>query len=394
MTPLPDVSDLLVELIRAPSVTPDVGAALDALERHLAPAGFSVDRPVFDEAGTASVENLFAAFGFGERHVAFAGHADVVPPGSESAWRHAPFSAVIEGGAIYGRGASDMKGGLAAMTIAALRFAKRRGPDFGGRISLLVTGDEEGPAVNGMAKLLEWAASRGERFSAAIVGEPTSARELGDQIKIGRRGSFSATLAVQGRQGHAAYPQDAENPVRGLTQLLYGLQSEPLDNGTEHFEPSTLEIVSVDVGNPAWNIIPATAAARLNSRFNDRWTGASLHGEIERRIGAAAADTKLGARLPIRWRLVEEPSRSDVFLTRDENLIRTISDAIEKVTGRRPALSTKGGTSDARFIKDYCPVVDFGPVGTSMHQVDEHVALADIEQAALIYEAFLDAYFR
>jgi len=393
MTP-PNACDLLVELIRVPSVTPDAGPALDVLERHLTSGGFAAERPVFEEAGAVPVENLFAAFGRGERHVAFAGHVDVVPPGPESHWSHPPFSATIAGGVVYGRGAVDMKGGLAAMTAAALRFAARRGADFGGRISLLVTGDEEGPAVNGTAKLLKWATARGERFSAAIVGEPTSARELGDEIKIGRRGSLSATLTVQGRQGHAAYPEEADNPVRGLTQLLYGLQTQALDNGTEYFEPSTLEIVSVDVGNPAWNVIPATAAARLNSRFNDRWTGASLHAEIERRIAAAATDAKLGARLPIRWRLVEEPSRSDVFLTRDEDLIRIISDAIEKVTRRRPVLSTKGGTSDARFIKDYCPVVDFGPVGTSMHQVDEHVALADIEQAALIYEAFLDAYFR
>jgi succinyl-diaminopimelate desuccinylase len=386
-------SEILVELIRAASVTPDVGPALDVVERRLAAAGFVVERPVFEERGTPAVENLFAAFGQGERHLAFAGHVDVVPPGPESRWLHPPFAAEVVDGVVYGRGAVDMKGGLAAMAAASMRFVERRGESFGGRISFLVTGDEEGPAVNGTAKLLDWAAERGERFSAAIVGEPTSARVLGDQIKIGRRGSFSATLTVEGRQGHAAYPNEAENPIRGLTQLLYALQAVPLDGGSEHFEPSTLEVVSVDVGNPAWNVIPAIAAARINSRYNDLWTRTSLHAEIERRLAVAAGDTMLGARLPVRWRLVEEPTGSDVFLTRDDALISVVAGAIESVTGRRPALSTGGGTSDARFIKDYCPVVEFGPVGTTMHQIDEHVPLADIEQAALVYEALLDAYF-
>jgi succinyl-diaminopimelate desuccinylase len=198
---------------------------------------------------------------------------------------------------------------------------------------------------------------------------------------------------VEGRQGHAAYPQDAENPVRGLTQLLYALQAEPLDKGTEHFEPSSLEVVSVDVGNPAWNVIPARASARFNSRYNDLWTVPRLRAEIERRLTAAAGDTKLGAKTPVRWALAVEPSVSEVFLTRDNALVGMISDAIEAVTGHRPALSTKGGTSDARFIKDYCPVVDFGPVGRTMHQVDERIPLAEVEQAALIYEAFLDRFF-
>jgi succinyl-diaminopimelate desuccinylase len=322
-----------------------------------------------------------------------AGHVDVVPPGPESRWRHPPFAAAVIEGVLYGRGAVDMKGGLAAMVAAALRFVVRRGADFGGRLSFLVTGDEEGPAINGTAKLLEWAARRGEHFSAAVVGEPTSARELGDQIKVGRRGSFSATLTVEGRQGHAAYPHTADNPVRGLTQLLYALQSAPLDGGTEVFEPSTLEFVSVDVGNPAWNVIPAIASARLNSRYNNVWTRATLRAELERRLAAAAADNQLGARTPVRWTLEEAPGGSDVFITRDEALIGTVSAAIEKVTGRRPILSTTGGTSDARFIKDYCPVVEFGPAGTTMHQIDERVALSDIEQVARIYEALLDLYF-
>jgi succinyl-diaminopimelate desuccinylase len=286
-----------------------------------------------------------------------------------------------------------MKGGLAAMLAAARRFLDRRGRSFGGRLSFLVTGDEEGPAVNGTEKLLAWAAARGERFSAALLAEPTSAEKLGDQIKIGRRGSFSATLTVEGRQGHAAYPQLAENPIRGLTQLLYALQAEALDQGSAAFEPSTLEFVSVDVGNPAWNVIPAAASARFNCRYNDRWRRDTLQAEIERRLAGAAEAAELGAGPPIRWSLAPEPTGSEAFLTRDEALIALVAQAISSVTGRLPALSTAGGTSDARFIKDYAPVVEFGPVGATMHQVDERVPLAEIAQAAQIYEAVLDAYF-
>ncbi len=390
---VPTTSDLLVELVRAPTVTPAGGPALDVLERYLAPAGFAIDRPTFSEPGSVPVENLFAAIGHGSRHLTLAGHVDVVPPGPEGSWRHPPFAAEIVDGVLFGRGAADMKGGLAAMVVAALRFVAENGSDFGGRLSFLVTGDEEGAAINGTVELLHWAANRGERFSAALVGEPTSARELGDQIKIGRRGSFSATLVVEGTQGHAAYPDLADNPVRGLTQLLYALQSAPLDAGSEHFGPSSLEVVSVDVGNPVWNVIPASATARFNSRYNDRWTRASLQAEIEKRLAVAAADPLLSPKLPIRWRLTPEPPSSDVFLTRDETLIGLVSDAIEKVAGRRPALSTSGGTSDARFIKNYCPVVEFGPVGATVHQIDEHVSLADIERTAAIYEEILGAYF-
>jgi succinyl-diaminopimelate desuccinylase len=393
--PLPDAAELLAALVRAPSVTPDVAAALDVLEAALRPAGFEVHRPVFSAPGTPDVENLFAAVGSGQPHLALAGHVDVVPPGPAEAWRHDPFGGVVEDGVLHGRGAVDMKGGVAAMAAAALGFVARHGPDFGGRLSLLITGDEEGPAVNGTAKLLEWAQARGERFDAALVGEPTSSKALGDQIKVGRRGSFSATLTVEGRQGHAAYPHLADNPVRGLVTLLEALLAEPLDKGSDAFEPSTLEIVSVDVGNPAWNVIPGRATARLNSRYNDLWTGPRLRAELERRLAAAAEDRRLrpGAGTPIRWRLAEEPSPSEVFLTSDEKLIAAVSDAVEQVTGRRPALSTGGGTSDARFIKAYCPVIELGLVGTTMHQVDERVPLAEVEELMRIYEAFLDIWF-
>lgn len=386
-------ADLLSLLVRAPTVTPEAAPALDVLERHLAPAGFGIERPIFQTPDTAPVENLFAGVGKGDRHLTLAGHVDVVPTGDPGLWRFPPFSGMVLEGVLYGRGAVDMKGGLAAMVAAALRFLARRGPDFGGRLSFLVTGDEEGPSVNGTKALLEWAAARGERFSGAIVGEPTSAETLGDQIKIGRRGSFSATLVVEGRQGHSAYPEKADNPIRGLTRLLQALQAEPIDAGTEHFGPTSLELVSVDVGNPAWNIIPAEARARFNSRYNDRWTVETLRAEIERRLAAAAEAGALGTGAPIRWRLEPQPSISDVFLTRDEALIEVVSGAVERVVGRRPRLSTSGGTSDARFIRNFCPVVELGPVGTTMHQVDEHVTLAEIEAASAIYEAVLEAYF-
>ena len=389
----PSANDILVELVRAPSVTPVAGPALDVLQRHLQPAGFSIERPVFSGPGSEPVENLFAAVGEGDRHLTLAGHVDIVPPGDELKWSHPPFAAEIVDGVLYGRGAVDMKGGLAAMVAAALRFVAKHRSDFGGRLSFLVTGDEEGASVNGTVKLLEWAAKRGEKFTASIVGEPTSARELGDQLKIGRRGSFSATIVVEGKQGHSAYPDLADNPIRGLTQLLHRLQSSSLDAGSEHFDPSSLELVALESGGAAWNVIPANAKARFNCRFNDRWTRESLMAEIECRLALAANDSPLKGKLPIRWQLVPEPTFSDVFLTRDEKLIGLVSGAVEKITGRRPALSTVGGTSDARFIKDYCPVVEFGPVGQTMHQIDERISLEEVERTSAIYEEILATYF-
>jgi succinyl-diaminopimelate desuccinylase len=390
-----DPSGLLAALVRAPSVTPDVGRALDIVDQALAAAGFSVERPVFHDTGTPDVENLFAAAGSGAKHLTFAGHVDVVPAGEEAQWSHPPFAAETADGVLYGRGAVDMKSGVAAMISAAARFVGRRGADFGGRISFLVTGDEEGPAINGTAKLLAWALANGEQFSSAIVGEPASRQTLGDQVKIGRRGSFSATIEIEGRQGHAAYPHLADNPLRGLATLADALLAEPLDAGTEHFEPSSLELVSVDTGNRAWNVIPGRVTLRLNARYNDLWTQESLQVEIERRLTLAADDHRHrpGAAEPIRWRLIAEPAVSDVFVTRDEALIELVSGAMQSVTGIAPALSTGGGTSDARFIKDYCPVIEVGAVGTTMHQIDECVPLAEVATLTRIYEAILDAYF-
>lgn len=387
--------NLLARLVHEPSVAPRAEAALNVLEAELGPAGFDIQRPVFSETGTEDVENLFAAIGNGPRHLTFAGHVDVVPEGSHDAWTYPPFAAEIVGDTMYGRGTVDMKGGVAAMVIAAKRFIAKNGVDFDGRLSLLITGDEEAIAVNGTVKLLQWAVERGERFTSAIVGEPTSVTELGDQIKIGRRGSYSATLIVEGVQGHSAYPDLADNPVRGLVTLLGFLMDPPLDSGTESFEPSTLEIVSVDVGNTAFNVIPLRATARLNSRFNDNWTPDTLDAALRTRLTMAAEETRLrqGSLSPIEWSLKIAPPVADVFHTHDENLISIVSSAIIGKTGRTPALSTGGGSSDARFIKDYCPVVEFGVVGRTMHQIDESISLSDLVAAADIYESIMDAYF-
>lgn len=372
-------------LIRCPSVTPQEGGALAYLAEILAAAGFTVERPVFSEPGTPDIENLYARLGEGPC-LLFAGHTDVVPPGDASAWRHDPFGAVIEGGELFGRGAVDMKGGIASMVAAVLAFLERRGPDFGGAIAFLITGDEEGPAVNGTVKLLDWARAKGERFSHCLLGEPTNPDTLGEMIKIGRRGSLTADLTVHGVQGHVAYPHRAENPIPGLLRLAQGLLAEPLDTGTGHFDASNLAFTTMDVGNPATNVIPAEARATFNIRFNDLWTPATLAAELERRLAAAAGND-------VRYSLTVRPTNSVAFLTQPDAFVEQVADAIHAETGRRPALSTTGGTSDARFIKEACPVIEFGLVGQTMHQVDERVAIADLDRLAAIVGRVLDAYF-
>lgn len=382
-------------LLMCPSVTPAEGGALAALADLLAPAGFSVERPVFSAPGTPDVENLFAAVGRGDRHLCFAGHTDVVPPGDEKAWTHGPFAGEVADGCLWGRGAVDMKGGIAAFAAAALDFLAERGPDFGGRLSFLVTGDEEGPAINGTVKLLAYAAGKGERFTACIVGEPTNPEVLGDAIKIGRRGSLSGALAIRGIQGHVAYPHLADNPIRALPAFVTALVSPPLDRGTRDFEPSNLEITTVDTGNRATNVIPAEVRLAFNVRFNDLWTIETLSAELRDRVARAAQDTTLrgdGARL-VDYDLVFETGASDAFLTTAPELVDGVADAVEAVVGRRPVLSTGGGTSDARFIKNHCPVVEFGLVGDTMHKVDERVPVADLVTLSRIYRAFLDRYF-
>ncbi|MGO4351804.1 succinyl-diaminopimelate desuccinylase [Rhizobium sp. RAF36] len=383
----------LQTFIRCPSVTPAEGGALSALDAMLSPLGFKVDRVMATEAGTPDVENLYARIGNDGPHLMFAGHTDVVPVGDEAAWTHPPFSAEIAGGEMFGRGAVDMKGGIACFVAAVARHIEKHGAPKGS-ISFLITGDEEGPSINGTTKLLQWAAERGERWDACVVGEPTNPDALGDMIKIGRRGSLSGKITVHGVQGHAAYPHLADNPVRGLLQLTTALMDPPFDNGTESFQASNLEVTTVDVGNPATNVIPAKATASFNIRFNDTWTADTLRADIIRRLDAAAAEGALRpGRDAVRYEIVWADRPSHVFLTRNNALIASLSSAVESVTGKAPKLSTTGGTSDARFIKDYCPVVEFGLVGQTMHMVDERVAVADLETLTVIYETFIERWF-
>src|SRR5215471_19866297 len=364
-------------LIRCPSVTPAEGGALAYLEGTLSGAGFAVNRVTFGEPGAADVENLYARIGSGRPHLVLAGHTDVVAPGDESAWTHPPFAAEIADGTLFGRGAVDMKGAIACKLAAVLDHLAAAGGKPKGSISFLITGDEEGIAVNGTVKLLAWAAARGEKFDHCILGEPTNPNALGDMIKIGRRGSLNGALVVTGTQGHVAYPALADNPVRGIVTLIGALMAEPLDAGSAHFDPSNLEFTSVDVGNTTVNVIPAEARTRFNIRFNDHHTQASIKALVEARAGAAAQ----GGHFRIEW----EPSNAEVFLTEPGRFVDMVSSAIAEVTGRRPELSTSGGTSDARFIKDHCPVVEFGLVNATMHKVDERVPTSDLVALTAIY---------
>lgn len=385
-----DALSIARDLLRCPSVTPADAGALGVLETLLRTAGFEVHRVTFSEPGAADIDNLHARIGTTGPHIAFAGHTDVVPPGDESAWTHGAFSGEVKDGFLYGRGAVDMKGGIACSAAAALEYLAshggRPGQDGNGSISFLITGDEEDIAVNGTVKLMQWAAARGEKFDHCVLGEPSNVAELGDCIKIGRRGSQSGTLYVDGVQGHVAYPHRASNPIPDIAALITALVSEPLDQGSAQFQPSNLEFTSVDVGNPAANVIPGQARARFNIRFNDHHNQESLRALIEARVAAASGNR-------MRTRIAWEPSNADVFLTEPGPFTDLVVAAIEEATGRRPELNTGGGTSDARFIKDYCPVIEFGLVGQTMHQIDERTPVADLEKLTRIYRGVLDRYF-
>lgn len=378
-----DPVSIAQSLIRCRSVTPAEGGALRFLEQLFKDAGFEARRVTFEAPGMPPVENLFAKTGSGAPHLAFAGHTDVVPPGDETRWKHGAFSGEVKDGVLHGRGAVDMKGGIAAFAAAALSYAAANKGKLKGTISFLITGDEEGPGVNGTVKLLAWAKDRGEVFDHCIVGEPTSVSSLGDTVKIGRRGSLSGTLTVAGKAGHVAYPHNADNPIRALVAILNKLQ-EPLDDGSWHFDRSNFEVVSVDVGNAAFNVIPGEAKAKFNVRFNDRHTPQSLKELLKSRAREAAP----AAQVKFDW----EPA-SDSFITQPGPFVDLVAGAIADVTGRKPALTTGGGTSDARFVKDYCPVVDFGLVGQTMHQIDEQVPVADLQQLTAIYRRVLERYF-
>ena len=372
-------------LIRCPSVTPLEGGALTLLEQTLRPLGFEVHRMTCSHAGTPDVENLYARLGRNGPNLCFAGHTDVVPAGDESRWCAPPFGAEIRAGILYGRGAVDMKGAIACFVASVARLAARPGGLGGGSISLLITGDEEGPSVNGTAKVLDWLKAKGEHLDACVVGEPSNPQALGDEIKIGRRGSLNAWLTVTGRQGHVAYPQLARNPITGLIDVAEALIADRLDDGTAHFARSNLEITTIDVGNATVNIIPAEAKARLNIRYNDRHTGASLEARLQDRSTRVLA----GRDLEHAWTFLRS---GDAFLTQPGPLVETMVGAVQALTGRAPALTTSGGTSDARFIKNACPVIEMGLVNATIHQVDEHVPLSDLTQLTSIYERFVADY--
>ena len=382
-----DALGLARRLIRCPSVTPAEGGALDLLEEVLGGLGFTCHRLPFSEPDTAEVDNLYARLGAGGRNFCFAGHTDVVPVGDAKAWRVDPFGAEVVDGALYGRGAVDMKGAIACFVAAAARFVKTRGGAFDGSISLLITGDEEAEAINGTRKMLGWLAERGETLDACLVGEPTSNETLADMIKIGRRGSLNGRLTVHGTQGHTAYPQLADNPLHHLVRMLDAVASDPLDSGTAHFQPSGLQITTIDVGNEAGNVIPAAARAALNIRFNDAHDSAAIEAWLRRHFDATL-DASRGARYELAVRVSGES-----FLCPPGPLSDLLGRAVEATLGRTPELGTTGGTSDARFIKDHCPIAELGLLSATAHKVDEHVSLDDLRGLEAVYGAALDGYF-
>ncbi|ODT99653.1 MAG: succinyl-diaminopimelate desuccinylase [Rhodospirillales bacterium SCN 65-16] len=383
-----DVVELTRALVRCESVTPKEAGALQILERTLEPLGFRCERMDFTQAGTDDVANLYARIGTEGRHFCFAGHSDVVPVGDLSSWTIGPFAAELSGGYLFGRGAADMKGAIAAFTDATARFLSRRGRDFGGSISLLITGDEEGPAVNGTVKMLKRLAERGETIDVCVVGEPTSSKRFGDMMKIGRRGSMTVDLTVRGVQGHVAYPERLDNAVHRLSAIIEALVREPIDKGSTHFQPTSLQFTTVDVGNKATNIAPGVVRARFNTRFNDLWTSKTLLAHLQERIERASA--AIGGNGTIEY---EVSVSGESFYTPPGSLSDLVAGAIRDVAGVEAELSTTGGTSDARFIRSYCPVLEFGLVGESMHKVDEKSAIADLKTLARVYETVLDRYF-
>jgi len=378
-----DPLELTRALVKRASVTPNDEGALEVLAEKLTSIGFRCKRMTFEEPGADPVQNLYARWGDGDPVFCFAGHTDVVPPGDSDEWSTPPFEPTEKDGALYGRGVADMKGAIAAFTRAAERSIAKKPT---GSIVMLITGDEEGPAINGTKKLLGWMAGAGEKISHCLVGEPSSSEALGDMLKVGRRGSMNCWLTVFGAQGHVAYPARANNPIPALLKKLLTLSEKPLDEGYDRFQPSNLQITDIHVGNPAANVIPSRAAARFNIRFNPNWTGETLEAYLRKTLDAAAAQAG------VRYELSAICS-GDAFLTTDEKFIDLVTGVIETKTGIKPDRSTTGGTSDARFIKDVAPVCEFGLVGKTIHKIDEHAAIADILSLAEIYELILDRYF-
>ena len=369
-------------LIRCPSVTPEDAGALGLVADALEGLGFECHRLRFSEPGTPDIDNLYARRGGTQPNFCFAGHTDVVPTGNAASWSNEPFDATLRDGVIFGRGAADMKGAIACFIAATACYLTARGGETTGSISLLITGDEEGPAINGTRKTLAWMAERGEEIDVCLTGEPTNPGALGEMIKIGRRGSLNGWLTVPGVQGHVGYPHLADNPIPRLMAMLRAIAESPLDDGTEHFEPSNVEITTIDVGNEATGLIPAEARARFNIRFNDRHNSIALERWLRERLESVGGAYTLDIQVS-----------GEAFLTPPGAWSELVAGAVATVTGRTPELSTTGGTSDSRFIKDYCPVLDFGLVGQTMHKVDEQVPIADLKKLTEIYRTVLERFF-
>ena len=381
-----DPLNLSQALIKCPSVTPDSGEALNVLQDILSEIGFRCEQVNFSAANTPDVNNLYAKFGHSSPNFCFAGHTDVVPVGDLESWTVDPFGAEIKKEMLCGRGASDMKTAIACFVAAVSRFIDTRDNNFKGSISLLITGDEEGPAINGTKKLLEWITEKGDVLDACLVGEPTNPNELGEMIKIGRRGSLNGYLTVSGIQGHTAYPHLADNPIHLIVKMIETITSKELDQGTDHFQASTLQVSTIDVDNPATNVIPAKARATFNVRFNDLHKATDIEHWLRGKFDTITNQTDSS------YDLITKVS-GEAFLSPPGQLSAVLSGAVTEVTGRTPVLSTSGGTSDARFIKDYCPVAEFGMVGATMHKVDESVKLVDLEALTAIYTTTLKNYF-
>lgn len=378
--------DIAQGLIRCRSVTPDEGGALTYLQDILEGAGFECHRLIFSDEDTPDVDNLFARLGTGAPHLCFAGHTDVVPPGDEADWTHPPFAAEIVDGWLFGRGSADMKGNIACFVESTLAHLNAGKSQLDGSISFLITGDEEGPAVNGTRKVLEWMKENGHNPDHCIVGEPSASEFVGDTVRIGRRGSLSGHVTVTGVQGHTAYPELANNPVPGMLKVLSSFLEEPLDEGTPHFSPSDLQIATIDAGNPATNVIPARLSATFNIRFNANHTAESLMEILGNKTTLALEGTGLEHQISFL------PS-SPCFVTEPGPLVDLMTEAAKNETGKMPVLSTGGGTSDARFAKDYCPVIEFGLVNKTIHQVDERIEVKDLETLTRLYRDFIERYF-
>jgi succinyl-diaminopimelate desuccinylase len=380
-----DPVSMLQQLVRCASVTPLEAGALTTVQTWLEAAGFTATRLIFKDNNTPDIDNLFARIGNSGPHLCFAGHTDVVPQGDESIWSQPPFAAEIKDGFLYGRGATDMKGSVTAFAAAACDFV-RENPNFKGSISFLITGDEEGPAINGTVKVLKWMKDHGHIPDHCLVGEPTCLDSLGDTIKIGRRGSLSFVVTVEGKQGHAAYPHKADNPIPKLARLVERLSAQPLDHGNDHFDPSSLAFTSFDVGNPAGNVIPSKAVLKFNIRYSTEHSYDTLKALVNGHI------EKLYEDMGGVWS-VQFTEGAEAFITKPGSFVDLVQEAVFAETGLLPKRSTSGGTSDARFIKDYCPVLEFGPTNATIHQTDERISVEELKATTRIYRGILDRYF-